>query len=475
MRRFALLLLVAPLSARAQSTTALVNATVVDVERGTLVPNQSIIVAGDRIERVGPSASTPVPRGATRVDLRGRFVIPGLWDMHVHIAGNATVQDAGDYYGSLFLRNGVTGIRDAGGDAGVLHALDSIGRARPGMVPRLVYSGEKIGPRDGASWSIANVNDAIAARTKAGATYIKLVPDYPVALFKSTLEACAAARLRCVAHVPPADTSIWLSVPGHGSYEHVFNLGEHVSRLTSAELFKAFDEYRAPTLLQRVLYKVRLRTRPAEPQAMRLAERDTTRDAAFFGRVAASGTWITPTLVLFDQLTGASELLPSATDTTLAVAPTVRSRRSGAQGRNDQVNWNYWTGLVRALRDARVPMLAGTDFSAMHVPGAALHAELVLLQQAGLPAAEVLRMATLNPARYFGATDSLGSIAPRHVADLVVLRANPLEDVGHVGDIEMVMTRGRLLRASSLDSLTMRARASRDHLRDRYAQMKARQ
>jgi len=89
----------------------------------------------------------------------------------------------------------------------------------------------------------------------------------------------------------------------------------------------------------------------------------------------------------------------------------------------------------------------------MHVPGAVLHAELVLLQQAGVPAAEVLRMATLNPARYFGARDTLGSVAAGRVADLVVLKANPLDDIRHVTGIDFVMSRGRLFRRAALDSL----------------------
>jgi imidazolonepropionase-like amidohydrolase len=113
-----------------------------------------------------------------------------------------------------------------------------------------------------------------------------------------------------------------------------------------------------------------------------------------------------------------------------------------------------------------VRMLAGTDFTGRHVPGVVLHAELALLQEeAGIPAADALRMATINPARYFVATDSLGSVAAGRVADLVVLRANPLDDVRNVGSIEMVMTRGLLLRRSALDSLESRARTSLARLR----------
>lgn len=467
-RLVALLILLAPQPAHAQeaSAVALVNATVVDVERGVLVPRQTIVTSRGRIDQVGAAATVRVPRGATRVDLAGRFVIPGLWDMHVHIGGaSSDIDAAAGYFGSLFLANGVTGIRDAGGDPGRLNALDSMGRARAGVMPRLIHAGAKVGPRDGESWTMSNVRSEIAARVKAGADYIKLVPDYPPEHFTATLAACAAAHLPCVAHVPPADTSIWLSVPGRGSFEHLFYLSDHVSRAPAAGMFEARTEYRAPTLVQRVLYKLRLRKRPDEPGLLMIAQRDTTRDQAFFARVASSGSWFTPTLILHHQLTRTIDLLPAAIDPGLARAPATEPQRTEADLPRHRSTWGLWTGIVRSMQAARIRMMAGTDFSGMHVPGAVLHAELVLLQQAGVPSDEVLRMATFNPARYLGATDSLGSVAAGRVADLVVVRANPLDDVRNVAGIEMVMTRGRLLRRPALDSLTSRARSSLTRLR----------
>ena len=467
----ALSFLLAPQRGAAQdvASVAFVNATVVDVERGVLVPRQTIITSRGRIEQVGPAAAVRVPRGASRVDLAGRFVIPGLWDMHVHFTGGAPHPDVdavAGYHGSLFLSHGVTGIRNAGDHPGMLNALDSIGRARPGVMPRLIHAGEKMGPVGGASWSIPDAQAAIDSRVKAGATYIKLAPGYPVEHFRATLAACAAARLLCVAHTPAADTSIWLSAPGRGSFEHLFNLSEHLSRIPSAEMFRAFREYNAPTITQRVLYKLRLRRRPPDPPALRLAQRDTSKDRAFFARAASSGTWFTPTLVLHNQITPAFKLPSGADDSTLVRTP-VPWNHGQAPSRADTTRllWQLSTGVLRSMHAAGVPMLAGTDYTSRHVPGAVLHAELVLLQEGGIPAAEVLRMATINPARYLGATDSLGTVAAGRVADLVVLRANPLDDVRNVESLEMVMTRGHLLRRPALDSLTSRARASLARLR----------
>jgi imidazolonepropionase-like amidohydrolase len=456
-------------AARAQDppAVALVNANVVDVERGALVARQTIVVSRGRIVDMGRSGSVRIPRGATRIDIGGRFVIPGLWDMHVHVGGTSPdVRALAGYYGSLFLAHGVTGVREAGGNANRLAALDSIGRSQPGLMPRLIYAGEKIGPGPGESWSADDARSAIEARSRAGAHYIKLAPDYPVELFEQTLATCAGARLACVAHVPPADTALWLSAPGRGSFEHLFNLAEHVSRVPAAASFAAAREYEKPTIGQRVLYKLRLRRRPPDPQLQRIVVRDTSLDRGFFGRVASSGTWITPTLVLHRQMTRVTELDPASVDTSLARNPAAPDTDRGpAQLQAARQTWELWTGLVRAMHAARVRLLAGTDFSGAHVPGAILHGELALLQQAGVPPADVLRMATINPARYLGAADSLGTVQPGRVADLVVLRRNPLDDARNVSEVEMVMTRGRLLRRPALDSLVQGAHSALVRLR----------
>ena len=459
-------LLVAPDAEAQDAAVAFVNATVVDVERGVLVPRQTVVTNRGRIDRVGPASSTTVPRGATRVDLGGRYVIPGLWDMHVHLANGENVEALVGYYGSLFLANGVTGVRDAGGSAARLASMDSIGHARPGTMPRLVYAGDKVGPAPGESWSTDDVRRTIASRIKARVHYIKLTPGFPPHLLPTALETCANARLLCVAHVPPADTSVWLSARGRGSYEHLFNLPEQVSRVNPSELYAAILEYNTPRFWHRVAYKLRLRRRPDDPRVRRLAVRDTSKDGEFFARLASSGVWFTPTLILHHQIAPAIALPSYANDSTLALVPVAwNPGRTPAHVDTTRLTWELSTGVLRSMHAAGVRMLAGTDFSGRHVPGAVLHAELALLQNEGVPAAEALRMATLYPARYFGAGDSSGTVAAGRVADLVVLRANPLDDVRNAAAIEMVMTRGHLLRRSTLDSLTSKARASLVQLR----------
>jgi hypothetical protein len=333
-------------------------------------------------------------------------------------------------------------------------------------MPRLVYAREKVGPTSGKSFTADDLHRDIAARIRDGAHYIKLKPGFPAPLLPTALAACAGARIQCVAHIPPADTAMWLSAPGRGSFEHLFNLSERLSSVPASQLYAETREYESPKFWQRVAYKLRLRTRPQDPRLRRIAVRDTTKDREFFTRIASSGTWFTPTLILHNQISPAIALLPSAVDSTLARVPVVwNPGQTPADVDATRKDWQISTGLVRAMHAAGVRMLAGTDFTNRHVPGAVLHAELTLLQREGIAATEVLRMATLYPARYFGAVDSSGTVAAGQVADLVVLRANPLDDVRNVGSIEMVMARGHLLRRAALDSLTSKARASLVQLR----------
>ncbi|HEX7122853.1 MAG TPA: amidohydrolase family protein, partial [Gemmatimonadaceae bacterium] len=162
-----------------------------------------------------------------------------------------------------------------------------------------------------------------------------------------------------------------------------------------------------------------------------------------FGALAASGTWVTPTLTIHDLMLRVGRRLDAARDTTFfleAGTPGLFSEtRSAKTLRLAAENWALYQQVVRDLRDAGVKLLAGSDVPTQIVAGAGLQAELILLQRAGLSPLEALQTATLQPARYFAATDSMGTIAPGHVADLVFLARNPLEDVANVQTIEGVM------------------------------------
>jgi imidazolonepropionase-like amidohydrolase len=178
---------------------------------------------------------------------------------------------------------------------------------------------------------------------------------------------------------------------------------------------------------------------------------------ALFRALAANHTWITPTLTVADGLTRIGRRDSMARDPRYLIEPlpptfTAETRNEEEQARAARLD-ELQRRLVREMHAAGASILAGTDTPVHAVPGASLHGELTLLNRAGLTAAETLRSATLEPARYLGATDSLGTVRAGRVADLVVLRRDPLVDVRNTRTIEMVVTRGRVLRRADLDRL----------------------
>lgn len=492
-----LLLAVAPLAplqaqvaAPAATALALTHATVVDVERGALLRDQVIIVRGDRIVQVAPAAAARIPAGARRVDLRGQFVIPGLWDMHVHLALDSALRTARDadvkrdatlrYFGSLFIANGVTGVRDLAGDAPTLQRIDNSVRDGTRVGPRLLYTGQKLGTAPvvpGAPFPVRTrdeVRASIAKLRASGGTFLKLAPMLDSAVVIAAYDECAAQQFPCVSHVPRAMPREVLAHRGIGSIEHLLLMPEYTAREAPAHFVAIAEERARPTLWQRALYKLGVREVPEPETRQAMADFDEAGARALFTRMAKAGVASTPTLFLHDIMKRAGERGGVARDTLFMLEdPTDGLRpdkRTPAQLAAHRQDWAFLERLVRMERDAGILLLAGTDLPLQGVPGPALHAELAMLQHAGLSPIEALRTATLNPARFFHATDTLGTVQAGRVADLVVLAANPLDDVANVQRVELVVARGRLYDRAAREALVRDARAARVTIRARPAE-----
>lgn len=474
-------------STAAAQALALTHATVVDVERGTLVRDQVVVVRGDRIVQVASAAAARIPAGARRIDVRGQYVIPGLWDMHVHIALDSALRTARDadtkrdaitrYFGGLFIAHGITGIRDLAGDAPTLRRIDSTLRTGSRVGPRLVYTGQKLGTAavvPGAPFPVRTRDDVRASIAKlraSGATFLKLAPMLDPAMVAAAYDECAAQSFVCVSHVPQGVPRDALAHRGIGSIEHLLLMPEYVAHQQPSHFFAIATERAQPTLWQRVQYKIGLRDLPEPETRQAMADFDEAGARALFTRMAKAGVASTPTLFLHDIMKRAGERGGVARDTLLMLEdPTDGLRpdtRTPAQRAAHQKDWAFLERLVRLERDAGVLLLAGTDLPLQGVPGLALHAELSMLQRAGLTPAEALRTATLNPARFFHATDTLGTVQAGRVADLVVLAANPLDDVANVRRVEFVVARGRLYDRATREALVQDARAARVTIRAR--------
>lgn len=416
------------------------HATVIDLARGERVPDQTVVVVGARVAAVGPSAGPRrlrPPAGARVVDGRGGYLIPGLWDMHVHVLGRG--REATLF--PLLLAHGVTGVRN-------MHAavpLDSAVRVRAAVAagqvlgPRLVLSGPLVdGPTPWAHAGALVVATPEAARRAVdsladeGADFIKVYDALaPAAYLAVTVEA-ARRGLAVAGHIPRRVRPEQAAAAGQRSVEHLYGL---VPACGGG---------------------------PPGAGAGRAAAPDSGRCRAVVDAFGRHGTYQTPTLALHRAQADPAAVLADAARMTL-VAPATRERwrglfaatiRSDSARRRLTADGRARLGAVGALHRAGVPILAGTDVgNPLLVPGASLHDELALLVEAGLTPLAALRAATLEPARYLRATDSLGSVSAGALADLVLLDADPLVDIGNARRMRAVIANGRLLDRPALQAL----------------------
>ncbi len=439
--RTAFLALVAALAAcRApdgEAALAIRDVTVIDVVDGVARPAMSIVMRGSRIVQVGPADATPIPRGAQVIDGRGRFAIPGLWDMHSHSLWSDAAMRS---FLPLYVIHGVTGIRDMGGTLATLDAYrDTMTRADPPW-PRVVAAGMVLGGPQPIQPDIAiAVPDSSAAvavvdsLARRHVDFIKVYTLLPRAAYDAAIAEARRVGLPVAGHVPAGITPRQAAQAGQRSIEHLRDEIEPYCRRT-----------------------------------------DTLACAALAAIFRADSTWQVPTLAVlwskahFDDSTLSSDprldQLPPAVRAEWLASRASKLQRGPEYAAEKRERYATEVWLVGFLAAHHVPLLAGTDAGNPWVyPGSGLHDELELMVSAGLTPLEALRAATLNPAIYLGARDTLGSVAPGQVADLVLLRANPLDDIRATRQVESVILRGQLLDRATLDAMLAEVAARAAH------------
>ena len=410
-------------------TTAITNVTVIDMTGAAPKPGQTVVIRGNRIASVGTGTA---PRGARIVDGRGKYVIPGLWDMHVHltIPGGETIL-------SLYVVNGVTGVRDMN---------DSLPQVRAWQ-PR-ISDGSLIGPRIVASGpyleggfvpipflmvkTAEQGRAAVDSLAKLGVDFVKVHNRLSRASYFAVAEAARKHGLVFAGHVPDSVTVVEASAAGQRSLEHLFGFP---SICTEAE--KAALQPKHP--IQRFLGTC--------------ADGDPTPD---FRKVAANGSWVVPTLVvnypvamLPDTVFGSDSTIKYRSpalrrlEKLMMTMPTTVTPEAGAVGRKI---FAKRVELLGALHRAGVPLMTGSDAPGKNAfAGFSLHDELAFFVQGGLTPMDALRAATWEPARYLNALDSMGTVQAGKIADLVLLDANPLDDIVNTRRIAAVFWNGRML------------------------------
>lgn len=442
---------------RSEGPTAIVHVSVVDVRAGTAIPRQTVVVEKGRIRAVGNDGAVALPAGVRIVEGRGRYLLPAFWDMHTHVFAVSPLLDL-----PLYIAYGVTNVRDMQGCPQPGDPFVACAEEKRRWTVEAV-AGERVGPRVVATTSWMANGPGMVRRLKTVPAYfdtatpeqarafvrhfagqveaIKVYDRLPREAYFALVDEARRRGMDVVGHRPYAVSAIEASAH-QKSIEHArFLLQE--SFAGSAELRKAGRGWR-------------------EDRQRMLDEHDPRLAQAIFEAMKKNGTWYVPThltrwsdayadhasvrddpqlrylhpLVKRQWLEDIDELL--AEDPSPAARETYRQfYRKGLE-------------LTGAAHRAGVKVLAGTDYIAA---GADLHRELQQLASAGLSPAEVLRTATLSPAESFGLEGQYGTVEAGKVADLVLLDANPLQDIRNTQRIAAVVFNGNVYDRAALDGI----------------------
>ena len=451
---------------------AIDHVTVTDVKSGPELADQIVVITGGSIVGVAKSGSIEIPKDAQRIDARGKFLIPGLWDMHTHIAGiSANPVWAKETLLPLLVGNGITGIRDMGGD---LDALESWRREIENgtlIGPRIVAAGPMLlparraganpAPADPAILRVGTPEESRAAvdnLQKRGADFIKIIEVSRENYFAIADES-KKDSIPFAGHIPSDVTATEASNAGQKSVEHII-----YSSL-------AFD-----CSAQGDELKQKLQEASAKRDAQTTADITDQANHTFSAEKAAAlwrtfkknGTWVTPTL--FSIWVNAHQLGMSPDDPQLAYLPASLQKewapaKSPSKGDRDTEAW--WQRqfendrkLTGEMNRAGVRLLAGSDsLDRYDFVGTSLHRELQMLVSAGLTPLEALQTATLNPAEFLAIAKS-GRISPGYLADLVLLDGDPRADIASTSKIAAIVLHGRFFSREELDAMLAKARAA---------------
>ena len=438
----------------------LTHVTLIDMTGAPPKPDMTVIISGNRIARVGKTSQVPLPKFADVVDANGRFLIPGLWDMHIHWYDRE--------YLPLFLANGVTGVRIMSG-APIHHEWRKDIEAGTLLGPRMVIASEIVdGPKPfwPGSISVSNAAEGRQAVDKikqSGADFVKVYTFLPRDAYLAIADEAKKQGIPFEGHVPLSVTAEEASRAGQKSFEHLTGILPACSARRD-ELFKAGQDDLAEEMTS------------AKPsfwgphiEALRQVELDTyspERATAVFALLKSNGTWQCPTLTLLRALAYSDD--PSyARDPRLRFLPaSVKATWNSSKPygetpeQYDLAKKEFQTDLqiVGVMQQSGVGILAGTDTSNPYTyPGFSLHDELGLLVQAGLTPMEALQAATLSPARFLGKESDLGTIEAGKLADMVLLYANPLDDIGNTRKIWAVVYNGKLYAHDAIDQMLAQA------------------
>ncbi len=464
-------------------TLLLDGGTIVDPRDGSTAVNISVRIRNGRIVDVSPRDAGREDSATEVIDAAGRFIVPGYNDMHSHALNLADPSASL----ALMLAEGVTGFRQMSGSPALLkkrrdNALP-IGPAAPAL---LETPGTVLTPlNSGSSKAVAA---EIRRQRDQGADFVKMVMAGPD-VFMAAVEEAVAVGIPILGHLQEGVDIVAASQAGFRSVEHLGPGSPLWTACSAIDDELRSEAYARPVikgppikipLLERIV-TWRMQSLLVNPAAFSdpidvariqraLDTYSADKAAAVAAELARHGTWQVPTLVRLRsmQFAGAPEY---ESDESLAYLPAKNIKRwrtvtakflalpAEAQ-KTYQDLYPRQLSLVKLFADNGVRMMTGTDGGSMMAPGLTLRQEFGELAKAGFSPLKILQMSTINPAQYLGREDTMGTVEPGRSADLVVLDANPLDNVENLHRINAVVRAGTHYSAAQLAALKVRAKAS---------------
>ncbi len=420
------------LSIKPAGPVAFTNAAVFDPVGRRLIRGQTVLVDGNRISAVGPGRSIRLPATVKVIDVAGKTILPGLWDMHAHLS---------EVDGRLDIAAGITSVRDMANDVDFLLATRKAFDAGTAVGPRIVMAGfiDGPGPYAGPTKALVSTREQaiewVDRYASLGYEQIKLYSSLDPALVPIIAERAHAKGMRLSGHIPRGMLAEQAVAAGYDEIQHTNML---------------FLNFLGDTLDTRT--PLRFTTVAKLGGTLDLASDSVRR---FISYLKAKGTVIDPTLATFEGMftSGPSQVSPGDRAYQNRLPAQIRRGMAGGGLPADsatrvvyRASYRNMLGMVKALFDAGVPLVPGTDCTA----GFCLHRELELYVEAGIPAPDVLRIATLGAATVMHRADRLGTIEAGKLADLIVVAGDPTRRISDIRKVDWVMKDGVLFDAAKV-------------------------
>lgn len=450
--------------------TVIQNISTIDAVNG-LNENQTVVIKDGKIVEVASSDEIQVNgQNNEIIDGSGKFLIPGLWDAHVHFS---YIEELAPSMFDLFLAYGITSVRDTGGRIEFVKQWKNRAEENPEDAPRVMIAGPLLDGEpnvyDGStparpplSVGLAEVEDVTAHVNKLDSIGVDLLKAYEILTPEQFAEVTRLGRekgLKVTGHVPLSMNAVSASNAGLNSMEHMRNL-----EVSMASNWEELQEERRQMLEEGQndpggILRSRIHSAMRETA---IQNYDEERANAVLQVLAENETWQIPTLALNTRsvekfYTDAEwqetfALLPDSIEHEWRASAEENAAAEVSAFQQEYSEWLF--NMVGKINEAGIEIMAGTDTPiGLLTPGRSLHYELKVMVDAGLTPMEALQSATLNPARYFEMEDELGTIDEGKWADLLILEANPLEDIQNTESINTVIRQGKVYDREALDGM----------------------